>query len=226
MTDSTPHRDGARTRERLVRAAMELFTTTGFLGATTPTIAERAGVAEGTIYRHFKSKEELLNEIYRQALRWGIEALAASELNRPRDASSRLQHFARRITETAALEPGLIRMLLSTVHGPFLDERSQVARRTFVTALAQVVAAGKSDGQIRSGPAELWAQVWMAVVTFAAERVASGEWAPESAPVGLTIEAAWDAIATRPSLPSPGGVGGGAGRGGGTSEDREVSKMG
>ena len=53
-------RDPQATRDRLVRAALELFTTKGYHGSTTPQIAAAAGVAEGTIYRHFQSKEHLL----------------------------------------------------------------------------------------------------------------------------------------------------------------------
>jgi AcrR family transcriptional regulator len=67
-------RDAKRTRERLVQAALELFTTQGYQASTTPRIAARAGIAEGTIYRHFAGKEDLLNEIYRAAMR----ALVAS----------------------------------------------------------------------------------------------------------------------------------------------------
>jgi len=47
------------THQRLVRAALELFTTTGYHLTTTPLIAKKAGVAEGTIYRHFASKQHL-----------------------------------------------------------------------------------------------------------------------------------------------------------------------
>jgi hypothetical protein len=60
--------------------------------------------------------------------------------------------------------------------------------------LQQIVASGKSDGQVRSGPAELWTSVWLALVAFAAERVSAKEWAPDHQQVGLTLEAAWDAI--------------------------------
>ena len=63
-------RDGEGTRQKLLRAALELFTGEGFLASTTPIIAERAGVAEGTIYRHFSSKEHLLNEVFRGTQRW------------------------------------------------------------------------------------------------------------------------------------------------------------
>ena len=58
------------TRERLVRAALELFTAQGYHETTTPQIAKKAGVAEGTIYRHFTSKQHCFNELYRTAARW------------------------------------------------------------------------------------------------------------------------------------------------------------
>ena len=72
-TNATPRRrDGEATRQRLLRAALDLFTTVGFRGTTTPAIASRASVAEGTIYRHFNSKEHLLNEVYRESQRWAL----------------------------------------------------------------------------------------------------------------------------------------------------------
>jgi hypothetical protein len=67
----------------------------------------------------------------------------------------------------------------------------------FRDALQHIVAAGKSDGVVRTGPAELWTDVWLALVAFVAERVGAKEWAPDAAPVGMALDAAWDAIAAR-----------------------------
>jgi AcrR family transcriptional regulator len=202
-----PHRqrrDGEPTRERLLRAALDLYTTTGFLQTTTPTLARRAQVAEGTIYRHFSSKEHLLNEAHRRAHGWAIEALKALENDRVRRPPERLALLARQIVDMAAQDPAIVRMLLSQAHEHFLDDQSRGIHREFMDGLAQLVAMGKSDGQIRSGPAELWAQVWLTIVGSAAERVAAGEWTPDSSPVGLTLEAAWDAIATARPASTPG----------------------
>jgi AcrR family transcriptional regulator len=197
MHSPSSRRDGEATRERLLRAALDLYTTTGFLRTTTPAIAARAEVAEGTIYRHFTSKEHLLNEAYRHAHQWALEMLEALEGDRVRKGPDRLALLGRQIVAKAAHDPPLIRMLLATAHGPFLDEPSRTSRRRFREGLVQLVAMGKSDGQIRSGPAEVWAEVWLLLVGYAAERVAAGEWTPDSAPVALTLEAAWDAIAAR-----------------------------
>src|SRR6266508_4796918 len=67
------------TRQRLIRAALELFTTRGYHDTTTAQIAKKAGVAEGTIYRHFPSKQQLLNELYRAALRWAAKLVQDAE---------------------------------------------------------------------------------------------------------------------------------------------------
>lgn len=53
-------------RERLIRAARELFRTKGFAATTTSEIAELADVAKGTLFFHAKSKEELLVMMFRE----------------------------------------------------------------------------------------------------------------------------------------------------------------
>jgi AcrR family transcriptional regulator len=198
MTDRSPGRDGDATRERLMRAALDLYTTLGFLRTTTPALAEHAGVAEGTIYRHFSSKAHLLNEIYRQAHRWALDALAVLERDRARMAPERLALLGRQIVALAEQDPALVRILLATTNEPYLDEPSRGIRRELNQGLTLLVAMGKSDGQVRSGPAELWAQVWFLIVGLAAERVAAGDWTADSAPVSMTLEAAWQAIAAPP----------------------------
>ena len=57
---------GAATRERLLRAAAKIVASDGMEAATTAAIAAEAGVAEGTLYRHFDSKDDLLIAAYRQ----------------------------------------------------------------------------------------------------------------------------------------------------------------
>jgi len=188
----SPRRDGEATRQRLLRAALELFTANGFRATTTPEIAERAGVAEGTIYRHFSGKEQLLNEVYRAAHRWAAGLVADTEGTSP--AQERLQRLGRRLLEGAERDPAATRMLLLARDERYLDERSRDAAREFRYALQQVVAAGKSDGAVRAGPAELWAAVWLSLVAFAAERVAAREWTVEQPQVGQVLDAAWDAI--------------------------------
>jgi AcrR family transcriptional regulator len=55
---------GADTRQALIDAAWEVFVRRGFARATTREIAEAAGVAEGTIYRHFDDKRALFRGVF------------------------------------------------------------------------------------------------------------------------------------------------------------------
>jgi AcrR family transcriptional regulator len=194
---TTTRRDGEATRQRLLRAALDLYTTIGFRATTTPAIAARAGVAEGTIYRHFSGKEHLLNEVYRGAQQWGAGLVKEGEPKGHHSVSERLSAIARRLLEAASRDPSLTRMLLRNREEQHLDDRSREAARAFRQSLQQVVAGGGSEGGVRSGPIELWTDVWLALVAFAAERVGAREWESGSPQIGLTLDAAWDAIAAR-----------------------------
>lgn len=191
-----PRRDGAATRQRLLRAALELFTTSGFLATTTPEIAARAGVAEGTIYRHFSGKEELLVSAYRESQGWGLALIKVPENDNALLPQDRLLNLAKRVVSAAQSDPAMTRMLLRRRDERYLDDAGRQAAREFREALQQIVASGKSDGMVRPGPAELWTAVWLALVAFTAERVSSGEWTPDHPQVALTLGAAWDAIST------------------------------
>jgi len=53
-------------RQAILDAAVELFAERGIAHAPTSAISSSAGVAEGTLFTYFKTKDELLNELYRE----------------------------------------------------------------------------------------------------------------------------------------------------------------
>lgn len=195
---ASPRRNGEATRQKLHRAALELYTSVGFRGTTTPMIAEKAGVAEGTIYRHFTGKDHLLNEIYRGAQRWATRQIKEMEPEKSLRPAERLVRFARTLAELAERDAAVVRMLFYPLDDPHLDEKSRESQRELRDALQQLVAMGKSDGIVRAGPAELWASVWFALVEFVVGRIAAREWTADHPQVSMALEAAWDAIAAKP----------------------------
>jgi len=203
MTLPTPtpkKRDGEATRQKLLRAALDLYTTVGFRGTTTPAIASRAGVAEGTIYRHFTSKEHLLNEVYRGAQKWATGIIReVEEQALGARAPERLQRVARRFFEAAERDPAMLRMLLYNASEKGLDDKSREGAREFREGLQQIVASGKSDGLVRPGPADLWASAWLSLIAFGGEKVASREWPVDHPHLQLLIDSAWDAVSAKPA---------------------------
>lgn len=75
MDSSSTRRQG--TRQKLFEAAVTLIAEQGFSSTTVDEIAERAGVAKGTVYYNFASKTVLFEEL----LRHGVELLTASLQN-------------------------------------------------------------------------------------------------------------------------------------------------
>jgi AcrR family transcriptional regulator len=72
-TQRKPRADAERNRERILEVAKDAFTRFG-ADASLDEIAKKAGVGPGTLYRHFPSREELLQAVYRSEL----EKLAAA----------------------------------------------------------------------------------------------------------------------------------------------------
>jgi AcrR family transcriptional regulator len=83
----------AARRLAILEAALDEFSARGFAGARLDDVAQRAGVAKGTIYLHFKDKEALFQELVRTMLGpliAGLEQLRASDL----PIRTVLEHFA------------------------------------------------------------------------------------------------------------------------------------
>lgn len=76
MKMSRSRRGAAQTRDRLLKAAIEVFSTAGYVGATTREIARVADVCEVTLFRHFQSKEQLLSAVAQHVTALRAEAFA------------------------------------------------------------------------------------------------------------------------------------------------------
>ena len=71
--DRKPRTDAQRNRERILEVAKKAFTRSG-ANTSLDDIAKQAGVGAGTLYRHFPTREELLEAVYRTE----VEKLAAA----------------------------------------------------------------------------------------------------------------------------------------------------
>jgi AcrR family transcriptional regulator len=184
------------TRQRLVRAALELFTSQGYHDTTTPQIAKKAGVAEGTIYRHFTGKQHFLNELYRAAARWAGKLVKDADGLKvgPRE---KLAELARELVAGAAQDPAVARLFFVQRHDDLLDDDSRKVARDFRLGVESLMAQGKADGSVKPGAAEVWAGVWLGVVTLVIDRVSAKEWPETHAGIKLAIDGAWDAIAAQ-----------------------------
>jgi len=77
-----PRKDAQRNRERILEVAKDAFARSG-AGTSLDEIAKQAGVGTGTLYRHFPTRDALLEAVYRTE----VEKLAAAERNLAQDLS-------------------------------------------------------------------------------------------------------------------------------------------
>ena len=193
---SVPHTGAADlTRQRLIRTALELFTTRGYHDTTTAQIAKKAGIAEGTIYRHFASKQQLFNELYRAAQRWATKIVQETARNRDAGAArAQLSAVAHGLIEGAAHDTAVVKLGLLELPGAILDDESRRTEREFRLTLERLIAEGKAQGSVRTGAVEIWGGVWLATISHALTKVVAGDWKPGDTGVRLVIDAAWKAI--------------------------------
>jgi AcrR family transcriptional regulator len=161
-------RDGRIVRERLQRAALELFAERGFDGVTTAQIAARAGVTERTYFRHFPDKREVLFASEDELREVTEVAVAAAPRDLPalpalRYAFHDVVPLIERNRPLAELRALIIRS------APALLEREHAK----AAALVDLVAAGLVARGISEHEALLCARVGMD--TFS---TAIGRWTP------------------------------------------------
>jgi AcrR family transcriptional regulator len=110
--------------DAILAAALDLFVERGFHGTSVPSVADRAGVAAGTIYHYFASKEALVNALYK---RWKAEISARIVSDFPYDRPVREQFRTiwDRMADFALAHPKELAFLELHHHGSYLDEESR-----------------------------------------------------------------------------------------------------
>ncbi|RWM75915.1 MAG: TetR family transcriptional regulator [Mesorhizobium sp.] len=137
--------DAQRNRDALVEAAAAAFVTHG-ADASLEEIARQAGVGIGTLYRHFPTREHLVEVVYRREVESLCAAADELALHHPPDAA--LEQWMQRFVDYIATKRGLatsLRILLNTNSTLFSDMSSRVT-----LALRQLIEAAVADGSIRS----------------------------------------------------------------------------
>jgi TetR/AcrR family fatty acid metabolism transcriptional regulator len=148
-----PPGDRADKRARILEAAVRVFANRGFFGARVAEIARAAGVADGTIYLYFKSKDDLLICLFEDRMRRILAALktALADHERPLDRlrCAILQHLDLVEQDRALVEVLTVELRQSA---KFMREYRNPPFAEFLQVIESIVAQGQRDGSIRRGP--------------------------------------------------------------------------
>jgi AcrR family transcriptional regulator len=127
------------------RAAIELFAAGGVDGVSIGEVAARAGVSQGALYRHYRSKEELASNLFATAyLRTGAEL--GEIRGRERDFRTRIGTMVGHFCALYDRDPALFRFMLIAQHN--LLPRLGPGQRTPVDEVADTVEDAVRTGEI------------------------------------------------------------------------------
>ncbi len=134
----------------ILTAAMEVFARQGYQEATISSIAEKAGVADATIYEHFKNKEDLLFSIPEEKMKEVIYQanLHLQGIKGALNKIRKLVWFYLWFFENNANWASVVMLNLKT-NKRFLSTPAYQLVRDFTRIMVDVVEEGKSEGSIR-----------------------------------------------------------------------------
>jgi AcrR family transcriptional regulator len=138
----------AEVRERITTAARELIADGGYVAAAVAPVAERAGVAVGTVYRHFPSKSDLFAEVFREASQREVDAMREATGDTTSSAGDRVatgvETFARRALRSRRLAWALIAEPVD----PAVEAERLHFRESYRDVLATVLVEGIESGEL------------------------------------------------------------------------------
>ena len=137
--------DAQRNRQQLLAAAVAAFSADG-PEITLETIARSAGVGIGTLYRHFPSREALVDAAYRSELARLCDSVPGLIASRPASQALRawLELFGEYMTTKRGMADAL-RMVIASGGDPFTESRGRL-----LAAFDALLAAGAADGTLRT----------------------------------------------------------------------------
>jgi AcrR family transcriptional regulator len=132
----------------MVAAARELIAEGGYVAAQVAPVAERAGVAVGTVYRHFPSKSDLFAEVFREASQHEVDAMRAAMDGMEGTAAERIAAGIEAFARRALRGRRLAWALLAEPVDPAVEAERLEFRHSYRDLMAEVIRAGIEAGEL------------------------------------------------------------------------------
>jgi AcrR family transcriptional regulator len=146
MNDKTVRADAHRNRQRLLEVARRAFSSAGEDKVTLEAIAREAGLGIGTLYRHFPTREALIEAVYRAELS-RLCASAGELLLADRNADAALRAWMDRFADYLAAKREMADALRAVIASGTIT--SSQAREQLSAAVRTMLDAGARDGTLR-----------------------------------------------------------------------------
>jgi TetR/AcrR family fatty acid metabolism transcriptional regulator len=142
---------GGDKRERILTSAMRIFASKGFFGAKVSDIADDAGVADGTIYLYFKSKDDLLISLFEEQM-LKVNEVLTSAMAGASTADQKLRSFIHAYMALVAENRDAAEVITIELRqsAKFMKEYKNPRFADFLKTLAHVIDDGQRQGRFRA----------------------------------------------------------------------------
>jgi TetR/AcrR family fatty acid metabolism transcriptional regulator len=137
-------------RAAILRAAIRVFAHNGYFNSKVADIAREAGVADGTVYLYFKSKEEILHSIFNRGMEEAIDD-GRKQLEGISDAREKLRRIALLHLERLGADRDLAVVFQVELRGStkFMEEFSAAGFAEYLSLIRSTIEEGQRAGLFR-----------------------------------------------------------------------------
>lgn len=142
---------GGEKRDRILRAAVEIFSRNGFFNSKVSEIARAASVADGTIYLYFKNKDDLLISLFEEKM-GEVVTDVRRRIAAGGNALEKLKIFIENHMDLLERESGLVEVLQVELRQStkFLKDYTPVKFFEYLEVISDILEEGKREGVLRA----------------------------------------------------------------------------
>ncbi len=150
-------------REAILATALRLFADRGFVGTPTSLISKEAGVATGTLFFYFKTKEDLIDDLYKRIKAEAAQALCRG-LKMEKTGKGKLRRLGNNAVTWGMRNPEKKKVLEMFAQSPFVSAGAQEEGMSHFIFLKDIIHDGIQEGVIRDmDPALLFCMMAAAI---------------------------------------------------------------
>lgn len=186
---------GEDKRTAILKATMELITEHGFHATPMSMIAKQAGVAAGTIYNYFPSKEVLINQLYAE-LKQKMGTALLQDNEEDKNLRDRFFRFYRNLFQYFTQNPEEFMFLEQYANSPFITQMANDENTHFYKPVLDFLSGGIELGILRSMEKELMTALVYGHVVAVAKLHLAGKLPITEHQLSQAVQSCWDSVKT------------------------------
>jgi len=180
-------------RSLILQGTLDLIDERGLQSTPMSAIAKRSGVAMGTIYHHFESKEELVAALYVELIdRLGEYALQDYDDTAP--VPARFSRIWRNALQFALQNRKEVLFLEQFTYSPYIDPAVREGESGWLLELGKIFIEGQEQEIIKPMNPEILIQMTMGILMYLVRGQVAGKLVLDTAVKEAAIEACWDTV--------------------------------